>query len=117
MPINDRFRPRGEALLSSASVPPKKEMTFSEMMEARAAEEAPHPFKVSDEKNITTKISEKEVLSSIELQPKDKVEAKEQISIRLSLEVLHYFQFDGPGWTGRINDVLLDYVREHRRVV
>lgn len=31
---------------------------------------------------------------------------KEQVSIRIDRDVLHYFQEDGPGWQDRINAAL-----------
>ena len=36
---------------------------------------------------------------------------KEHTSIRLSSEVMTYFRATGKGWQGRIDEVLLNYVR------
>jgi uncharacterized protein (DUF4415 family) len=38
---------------------------------------------------------------------------KEQIAIRLDLEVLDAFRKEGPGWQTRINDALKDWLKHH----
>ncbi len=38
---------------------------------------------------------------------------KQQVAIRLSSEVLHFFKASGPGWQTRMDAVLRDYVRSH----
>lgn len=40
---------------------------------------------------------------------------KERIGLRLDREVVDHFRATGPGWQGRINDVLAKHVREGRR--
>jgi uncharacterized protein (DUF4415 family) len=39
--------------------------------------------------------------------------AREQVTLRLDVEVLEYFQEHGAGWQDRINAALRDYVSEH----
>ena len=38
---------------------------------------------------------------------------KEQVSIRLSPEVLEFFRATGSGWQSRIDDVLKEHVGKH----
>lgn len=42
-----------------------------------------------------------------------KANPKEPVSVRYDSEVLVFFRSMGEGWQTRMNDVLLDYVREH----
>jgi uncharacterized protein (DUF4415 family) len=42
-----------------------------------------------------------------------KANPKEPVSVRYDPEVLVFFRSMGEGWQTRMNDVLLDYVREH----
>lgn len=45
----------------------------------------------------------------------NKLPLKEQVAVRYSPEVLAYFRSTGPGWQTRIDDVLLEYVRQKAR--
>ena len=38
---------------------------------------------------------------------------KKQVSVRLSRDVIAFFQKDGKGWQTRLNDVLEEYVANH----
>jgi uncharacterized protein (DUF4415 family) len=42
-----------------------------------------------------------------------KAPTKEQITIRLDVEVVEQFRATGKGWQGRINEALKEYVRSH----
>jgi uncharacterized protein (DUF4415 family) len=44
-----------------------------------------------------------------------KADAKVHIHIRLSPQVLGHFRGTGPGWQTRIDEVLRDWVKRHRR--
>ncbi len=44
----------------------------------------------------------------------NKQPTKQQVAIRYSPEVLAYFKATGAGWQTRIDEVLQDYVKEHR---
>lgn len=44
----------------------------------------------------------------VQKQPK-----KIQKTLRYSPEVLNYFQAEGPGWQRRINEVLIEWIKEH----
>jgi uncharacterized protein (DUF4415 family) len=39
---------------------------------------------------------------------------REMVSLRLDSEVLAFFQEDGPGWQDRINDALVELVKNGR---
>ena len=43
-----------------------------------------------------------------------KTPTKDRINIRLSHEVVEYFRASGPGWQGRINEVLREWVKGHQ---
>lgn len=45
---------------------------------------------------------------------KQKSPTKTPVSLRLSPEVADYFKSTGKGWQTRLNEVLLDYVRNHQ---
>jgi uncharacterized protein (DUF4415 family) len=38
---------------------------------------------------------------------------KEQVTLRLDVEILEQFRATGNGWQTRINDVLRDWIRQH----
>jgi uncharacterized protein (DUF4415 family) len=42
-------------------------------------------------------------------------ETKEQVTLRLSPEVLRYFRADGAGWQSRIDEALVNFARSGRR--
>ncbi len=42
-------------------------------------------------------------------------EPKQQVTLRLSRDVLGHFKAGGPGWQSRINKVLEQYSRSHQR--
>lgn len=42
-----------------------------------------------------------------------KADAKEQLTLRLSPQVLAWFRATGPGWQGRIDDALKEWVAAH----
>ncbi|WP_371820324.1 BrnA antitoxin family protein [Verticiella alkaliphila] len=42
-----------------------------------------------------------------------KAPTKERITIRLSPDVLDSFRASGPGWQGRMDDALRDWLKEH----
>lgn len=42
-----------------------------------------------------------------------KAPTKQPVNIRLSPEVVEYFRAMGKGWQGRVDDVLLEYVKSH----
>lgn len=42
-----------------------------------------------------------------------KTEVKDRIGLRLDHSIVEHFRATGPGWQGRINDVLSDYVKKH----
>lgn len=44
-----------------------------------------------------------------------KAPVKDRIGLRLDHEVVEHFRATGPGWQSRINDILLDHVKRHRR--
>jgi uncharacterized protein (DUF4415 family) len=46
--------------------------------------------------------------------PQKKSPTKEMISIRLSREVVAAFRATGEGWQTRVDEVLLEHVRQHR---
>lgn len=39
---------------------------------------------------------------------------KDRITIRLDHDIVTFFRDQGQGWQTRINDILLDYVNDHR---
>lgn len=43
-----------------------------------------------------------------------KAPTKEQVSLRLSPEVIAYFKADGSGWQTRLDQALKEYVQAHR---
>jgi len=43
-----------------------------------------------------------------------KAPTKQQVSLRLSADVIAYFKEGGSGWQTRLDQVLKEYVREHR---
>jgi uncharacterized protein (DUF4415 family) len=42
-----------------------------------------------------------------------KSETKDRVGLRLDHNVIEYFRSTGPGWQGRINDILADHVKKH----
>ena len=44
-----------------------------------------------------------------------KAPVKERVGLRLDRDVLEHFRQGGPGWQGRINAVLADYVKSDER--
>lgn len=42
-----------------------------------------------------------------------KADAKEQLTLRLSPQVLAWFRATGPGWQGRIDEALKEWVAAH----
>lgn len=44
-----------------------------------------------------------------------KAPTKERITIRIDAEVLDFFKAGGSGWQTRLDQVLKEYVQEHRR--
>lgn len=40
-----------------------------------------------------------------------KAPVKERVGLRLNREVVDYFRHTGPGWQGRINDILTEHVK------
>lgn len=42
-----------------------------------------------------------------------KAPTKQPVSIRLSPEVVAYFRGTGKGWQGRVDDILLEYIKSH----
>ncbi len=85
-------------------------------------EHKPDPY-LTDEENpeITEEVlaeakSVAELLPDLAKQagrPKS-VNPKQPITIRLNPEVLQYFKDTGKGWQTRINEILEEYVAEHR---
>ena len=45
-----------------------------------------------------------------------KAPTKERITIRLSPDVVESFRSTGPGWQGRMDDALKDWLKEHEPV-
>jgi len=44
-----------------------------------------------------------------------KAPVKDRIGLRLDHAVVEYFRASGPGWQSRINDILADHVKQHRK--
>ena len=44
---------------------------------------------------------------------KQKEQVKRQLTLRLNAEVVDFFRSTGRGWQSRVNDALLDWLKEH----
>jgi uncharacterized protein (DUF4415 family) len=44
-----------------------------------------------------------------------KAPTKDRIGLRLDHAVVEYFRATGPGWQGRINDILAEHVKQHAK--
>ncbi len=47
---------------------------------------------------------------------KQKAPTKISVTLRYSPEIVDYFKKTGPGWQSRINDILQEWVKKHRKV-
>ena len=71
---------------------------------------APSRFQPKDARALAEDAFKKATTKPIDVEPVAKPTsapgAKEQVSLRLDVEVLEYFQNEGPGWQDRINAAL-----------
>ena len=45
---------------------------------------------------------------------KQKEPVKQQLTLRLNSEVIDFFRATGKGWQSRVNEALLDWLKEHK---
>ena len=92
-------------------------MTREEILRALKAQKPSNFYvwdgKDADDKPLTPKEMEDGLLAYKKRGRPFSSTTKEQIAIRLDLEILEAFRKDGPGWQTRINDALKDWLRHH----
>ena len=94
-----------------------KAKTISKASEPNDGDDAPklsrHFFKHARLSDGATVLREATDTMARRGRPPKGTAPKVQQSLRLSREVLDHFRETGPGWQARIDQVLLDFVRDH----